>query len=92
MRELLIGSLVILSFVNSAKADSELKLKACVTTAYKTAASDKGLSKEVIKTVNAAVRDCRKAVADEVKAERVAKKRSKLEAQIKKLQAKLSSN
>jgi septal ring factor EnvC (AmiA/AmiB activator) len=45
-----------------------------------------------VKALNDGIKSCRKAAADEKKAERAAKRRAKMEEQIKKLQAKLSSN
>lgn len=71
-------------------SQSELKLRGCIAQVYGQAASSKMAAKDITKAVSAGIKDCRQSVKAIAKAERAAKKRSKLETQLKKLQAKLS--
>jgi len=94
MKTLLIASLLMVS-INYAKASSsEVALKECsqkVLTAYSVALNRSEETSKVLKSMNTALKSCRDSVKAQAKQEKEAKKRAKLEAQIKKLQEKLKS-
>lgn len=81
--------LMALSF--NAKADSKTQLNGCIKKVYSTASVSNLETKDLTKAVSAGIKECRQSVKSMVKAERASKKRSKLEAQLKKLQAKLGT-
>jgi ribosomal protein S20 len=92
----LTGSLLItLSIFGSiaAQADSNSDLNACIKKTYNAALQAPSSTKasDLLKFVSKDIKACKDQVKSLVKAERAAKKRSKLESQLKKLQAKLGS-
>lgn len=91
MKTLLIASVIALSSLN-AFADSESTLKACLSKTYASAAQSNGKTKDITKFVSTNVKACKDSVRATAKAEKDAKRKSKIADQIKKLQAKLSVN
>ena len=77
---------------SAAYADSEATLKSCLSKVYSQASTQNGKSKDISKFVSTNVKACKDSVKSIAKSEKDAKRKAKLADQIKKLQAKLTSN